>query len=349
MKFDILILVWLFVSAKSETAEYYIASSTSCAVEPCLTLSQFATNSSNHLDDNSNIVLVFQPGSHKLDLEIRFRTIDHVSLLSNGSDQHEPLSVSIKCRWPARIAFDAVKEIHIKGLTFTGCYTHYFISTSQLTIESCGFHNHTGSTLQIIDSTVKIIGTSFTSNSFGTFHYGYVSPVFKNKWVGGAITLTWTNITITDSVFVDNHAEIGGAVFGDYFSNVSFFNVTFEANSANCSSRCNGGALYSEGGSNVTVFGSKFISNIAAYGAVFAHTSTTLSVDQSFFAHNVAENGGAIFVWNYYRSDKGNLSITESSFVNNTASNGAVLKSFNFACTILYSNFDKNRAGKTEE
>ena len=346
MKIDILILVWLFVSAKSQTAEYYIiASSAFCPTKSCLTLSQFTTNSSNYLDVNSNVVLVLQPGSHKLDLEIRFQNLDHIGLLSNGSDQNEPTSVTINCRWPARFGFGAVEKVHIRGLAFIECYTHYFALASQLTIESCRFQNHTGSALQITDSTVKITGTSFISNSFGTFHYGYVSPVFKNKWVGGAIMTTWTNVTINDSVFVDNHAEIGGAVFGEYFSNISFFNVTFEANNANCSSRCNGGALYSEGGSNVTVFGSKFISNVAAYGGVFAHTSTTLSIDQSFFAHNLAENGGAIFVWNYYRSDKGNLSITESSFVNNTASNGAVLKSFNFACPILHSYFDENHAG----
>ena len=182
MKFDILILLWFFVSARSKSAEYYIASSTSCPMESCLTLSQFATNSSNHLDVNSSIVLLLQPGSHKLDLEIRFQTLDHVSLLSNGSDLNELSSVAIiNCRWPARIAFGAVKEIHIRGLQFRGCYTHNFISASQLTIESCRFQNHTGSALDIMDSTMKVIGTSFISNSFGTFSYGYASPVFKNK------------------------------------------------------------------------------------------------------------------------------------------------------------------------
>ena len=353
MKFDILTLVFLCagtgIKLACSSAVYHIASSTACPVEPCLTLSQIAADPgliSNHSDVDSDVTFLLQPGSHKLDRELAFQNFDHIGILSNDSDHSYPgpLSAIINCKWPARLEFAKVNKIDLTRVTFTGCYTEFFGFVKQLTITSCTFQNHTGSALQIQDSTVKIIETSFDSNSFGTFHYGYVSPVFRNKWVGGAITTTSSNITIINSAFVDNHAEIGGAIFGEYFSNISSINVTFEGNIANCSSRCNGGALYSEGGCNVTVVGSTFVGNVAAYGGVFAHTLTTISIHQSYFSHNEAENGGVIFVWNYYRSVKGIMSISESTFINNIAANGAVLKSLNFACTISHSYFDKNYA-----
>ena len=315
---------------------------TPCPAEPCLTLTQFAANSSNHLHDDT--VLLLQPGHYRLDPEIAIQNVNHFAMLSNNSETST--STTIHCRWSARLAMAAVQSIHLKGLNFVGCYTHYIALINQFTVEDCSFHNHTGSALQVMDSTVYITGTSFTSNSFGSFHYGYISPVFKKKWVGGAISMTWCNITITESTLTDNHAEIGGAIYGDYYSNISIVNVTFEGNRANCSSVCNGGALYSEGGCHVTVVGSSFVGNVAAYGSVFAHTTTTLSIRQSLFKNNEAENGGVIFLWNDYRAEKGKLTVSESTFTNNSASNGGVLKSYNFMCSISHSHFENNSAKK---
>ena len=64
------------------------SSSIKCPIEPCLTLSQFAQNSSDLL--TSNTTLIFLVGNHTLDIELYISHVSIFSMLTNstGEDAH---------------------------------------------------------------------------------------------------------------------------------------------------------------------------------------------------------------------------------------------------------------------
>ena len=66
----IVMIVMLNISYSSaDRRTFYIipSSDVPCPVDPCLTLSQFAQNSSSLLSHTSNVTLVFLNGNHKLE------------------------------------------------------------------------------------------------------------------------------------------------------------------------------------------------------------------------------------------------------------------------------------------
>jgi hypothetical protein len=61
---------------------YYITPSLSvdCPGDPCLTLPQFAANSTNYLGNETNVSLSFLPGNHSLDGELSLSNADNFSM-----------------------------------------------------------------------------------------------------------------------------------------------------------------------------------------------------------------------------------------------------------------------------
>lgn len=108
----LLLMVFGFVT--SEEYMYSITPSPSdpCTTEHCLTLSQFAANSSNYLANDTT--LIFAPGNHSLDSELIIENAHSLSMFSEpGSSQTHPVIV---CSQHAR--FDLNDQCH-------GCYCEW--------------------------------------------------------------------------------------------------------------------------------------------------------------------------------------------------------------------------------
>ena len=187
--------------------------------------------------------------------------------------------------------------------------------------------------------TIDALGKSgiFNANSALTLD----NIVFKNgkltgAWYGGGAINTDGSLIITNSIFKDNSAYYGGAIYSS--KNVSVKNCTFINNKAEGSGvqQCKGGAIHSN--SKVEVDNSTFIGNYAHDygGAIYADTVHTNS--KSYFINNVAadNDGGAIYTQSVY--------IVETVFDGNSAcrSGGAIFNTNGI--TAKNSTFRNNKA-----
>ena len=104
--------------AASNLEVYYIKTNLHrCGtMHPCLTLSQFAANSSHSLHSNTTVILIFFPGAHHLSNNLM------VSNVKNFTMKSENLSITaqIKCK-KGYIYFSQLQSIHITSLEFIGC------------------------------------------------------------------------------------------------------------------------------------------------------------------------------------------------------------------------------------
>ena len=153
------------------------------------------------------------------------------------------------------------------------------------------------------NGTLIIINSKFINNTAnGTEGLDYV---------GGGAIYNWANLNITSSKFINNNAWDGGAIYN--WANLNITSSEFSNNNV----LYDGGAIYNWMG-NITITGSKFISNNASNDSI--------------------SDGGAIF------NNKGNITITNSNFTNNTAANTAGTIYNNGNITITNSNFTNNTA-----
>ncbi|KZX17093.1 right-handed parallel beta-helix repeat-containing protein [Methanobrevibacter filiformis] len=190
------------------------------------------------------------------------------------------------------------------------------------------------------------------------------------------VALEGTNITVSDSIFLNNTESIsngasnltiknsyfeynrGAAITNDGGNNILIINNTFKncedsvinnAPSANNShpginitvkdsSFENSMRAIKNAGENFTVINSNFTNNNGDFGAAIYNTGKNLIVDNSIFKNNKADNGGAIC------QDNGTITIKNSKFINNIASNGGAILSEHGNLSIFDSQFEKNTA-----
>ena len=102
---------------------YYIRPSESlnvhCPGDPCLTLAEFATNSTSYLGNETNISLSFLPGILGLDRELSLSHADNFSMTINTGGNG---SVFVECgSQPGRFNISETTFATIRGLHFIGC------------------------------------------------------------------------------------------------------------------------------------------------------------------------------------------------------------------------------------
>jgi len=183
---------------------------------------------------------------------------------------------------------------------------------------------------------------------------------------GGAVYLWIASATFNSTRFVNTSGDVGGAVYANDNSVLTFEYCTFDATSAKSS----GGAIHSESTMLLSVRGCTFVAAAAGErggglwlgegallslaatsfkgasalsgGAVFAFRAKSLTMDSVHFSDNVATAaGGALFCQACDRLD-----LLKSSFSNNYAEIGAAIYGSNLVETWIIANtsFSNNTA-----
>ena len=271
-----------------------------CPSESCLTLSQFAQNTT--VEHKS---VVFLPGDHNLDTEIVVANISMVFMIPNSS------LVTIHCQNMTYFKFYKIKYLLIMGLNFIGCTNNKVISVNQCVIQNSVFLSQQnipgGTALDVILANTEIKNCSFVHN-FGSYRGPMkIADASVYAYIGGAVIANQSNITIMESRFEGNNAEIGGAIFATLGTIVKIKNSTFKKNTVTCLTVCVGGILYFESGfflagstmsqhrTNATITGSEISNN---FGLIMVAHNSSVSFTSTFFSNNsdLSMTGGVVEV-----------------------------------------------------
>ena len=289
-----------------------VSSIDSCpsAESSCITLNELAANTTTYLGNHSTVTVMFQPGNHYLtaNSDLTISSKESVSFLS---EKTAPVtSVYIHCSTTSLTTFIRIAHLYISGLQFKKCKNHHFNHIKRLILENCMFSNHTSTALHVANTNASIIESLFLFNSGGTCLRQF-DPSLNNSLcvkVGGAIVTTSARVVIHNTSFQGNSAEIGGALFGNFCSNIVVHNCSFTHNTA--------------------VMSNVYLNN-TGFGGVFGLMESSILIQQSTLAENKAGNeGGVVFaLWN--KNDQGStmctwISIEESLLdANDTTNSGA--------------------------
>ena len=115
----VVMIVMLNISYSSaDRRTFYITPSSNvpCPADPCLTLSQFAQNSSSLLSHASNATLVFLNGNHRLETNFSVSCINHLHMIMSVFSG-DTLTVT-SCQNQVSFHFENVTELWMKGLKF---------------------------------------------------------------------------------------------------------------------------------------------------------------------------------------------------------------------------------------
>ena len=273
---------------------YYIISSENelCQVDFCLTLSEFASNTSGYLYVNTT--LIFQPGYHILDSKFIVSTIQSLQLMKLALVQ----TPTIQCEPSATFSFIEIGVVHIKELKFVNCSSNLVRLVQTFLVLDAYFvgQENSSSALQIDKTRVVIERTSFIFYGKERSKQSVIWSPIPNFWSklsysGGALIVMHSTIIILESIFEHNSAETGGAIFCD-FSTITIVECTFKHNSAE-----KGGAIAFDY-STVQIMGSVFIENYMASQR-----------------NNSSCRGGALY---FETLNAHEVNIHNCSFINNT-------------------------------
>ena len=326
----------------------------------CLTLTQFALNTSYYLRDNTTLSL--QPGNHTLQSSLEVSNIDTFTMHHIGH-----LHSSIQCKGSNELMFENVQSIHISNLNFTSCFNTRVVCVNSFSLSNTSFHGSwlvtSGTGLELIDVNALLVNCLFTMFYYGIYRsvltFGYTYSYYNNsvehnivaqKWIGGAMVITHSNVTIANSHFVNNRAQLGGAIYAENESNINILDKTlFELNYAMHSDPnivAAGGALYAAHNCSVAIYDTYFTQNQVYFGyriggAVTVYKSALL-IERSTFTKNNAEYGGFAFLL------ESTAEIQESALDNSKAEElGGVLFLLNSNVTLKKSNASGNNAARS--
>ena len=292
-----ILAVFLCLELSGDCAEVVYISPTSCPVpsNPCLSLNGLAANTS-WLNHESNTTLIFSPGIHLLSIELSISSINNLSLFPQSLKESQS---TIVCQQNASFNYYNITHVLIRGLKFVGCESSVE-SVEEFVIETSTFHgqNDSGTALEVRQSNVSIINSSFVLNTVGSC---LTSPTelsdHSQFLVGGAIfAQNSSNITIVKSTFEKNRAEIGGAIFATFGSCIRIINSTFIDNLA---ARAINSTKQSHCHDDNALYGSYLSQNNVVVdtrftqGGAIALTLSSLFVNSSIFGNNGNIDGGA--------------------------------------------------------
>ena len=290
-----------------------------CSADSCLTLLQFAMNSTRYIDSNTTLIITGE--SHSLNVGLSVSNITSFFFLSVNNTNHNSIPV-ITCNKSANFSFTNISSIHFNGLKFNGCNDNRFESIDQLSIEYSKFLD-SKSPLTIIDSNAIIIGTYFLSN-LGSYKSDSVllqrlsenpDQPFEAS-IGGALIVKRSTISIDNCNFDRNTANYGGAIFSELNSSITISNSNFTDNHVigSNSGLCAGGALLIDKDGIIIVSNTIFVNNTSHLdGGMAAIINATLLVSHSSVNMSTANRyGGAVAAF-----EKSNLTLESTMLYDN--------------------------------
>ena len=342
----------------SASSEIYHISSTleSCPVdgEPCVTLSQFAANSSQYLQSNTTLVLL--EGSHTLDTQLTVEGIiafsiysgqnvicvhESVIYLRNISNVHLHSMIFIGCR----VEVQAVGNIFIQNIYFTGFDATFdgFI-VLQLSLTNANILNTQFLGIFVSSNITLDSGILHTSHSDVTIQ----GITLENCNANFGLAFCNSTVVISHSNFNENEVNgadieiwrplLGGVLYCDEYCTVTVTNSTFTYNNIRSLSERNyldngvvGGVIVMLSASSVEFKFCNFLNNTGTSsgylkgGAIHVNiysehvtSGATVYIHGCTFTNNSAFAGGAVFM----NCDETNLDVSDSIFIGNTAHGG---------------------------
>ena len=306
----------------------------------CLTLSQFAANSS-YIEMNTS--LLFLPGNHTLDRELLLAQVNNFSMTKDGVGNE---TIFVECsNHSGRFHISETTSVSINGLHFIGCGSNNVSQVNWLTITSSTFQGvQEGNTVLVLNevSVATIVRCSFLSNSLHLkINVSTINSVnefldyvyFQRSTPSGMLYMAFSNVSIISSKFMHNRADIGGALVA-HNSSLYLDRNTYSNNTANF-----GGVMVTFG-STVDMDNNTFINNVALYGAMVTYNDT-FSISSTTFNNNSADRYGGVMI----TLGDSSFIISNSTFSYNRAADGGVMHTFEeTSFTISTSTFTNNRA-----
>ena len=285
--------------AASETLYILPSPTDPCPAEHCFVLSLNATEIDNYMYPDSSTEMIFLPGLHVLNTIFSVRDINiSLTLMSSGFHLSEDRPF-ILCEQVANFAFANVTRVTISGIDLVNCSEYRIEFVPKFEVENSGFfniENIQGTALKLITTTVSITNSSFFYFTGSSNHEG--------SFIGGAMILTQSNVSIQNCQFEGNQAEFGGAIFANQGSNIIITDGLFLNNHVACADvdqLCIGGVLYLENNSTAVILQTMFGNNKAIYndtslqyiyssasGGVLGINGSIVSIEDSYFAYNWA-------------------------------------------------------------
>ncbi len=209
-----LFLVILFPLLPLPLASTYYVRPTSespCHHEDCLTLSEYASETSRYFNSD-NLTLVFLPGEHALNTSIDFQMFDSLTLLGDLSSIPN-ITSKIVCNETTALTLMNISKVEIKALAFVSCgiqgsfRNHYVIPLISWWWGS-GYERKV-QVSNVFPAISVLLIPNFHLISCHMEHNHL--PLFFNN----------SRAYLTDNKFVSNNGGIGGAV-ASYDSTVVF-------------------------------------------------------------------------------------------------------------------------------
>ena len=157
--FGLLTVLLILCSVNQATSEVYyitIQSTDLCATHTCLTLSQFAANSTHYL--HSNTTLVFPPGTHYLSkVNLTLSNVDNFVMKPKNS------TAQIKCTSYSHFHFNESQFIYITNLEMIGCGGNQANYVESFVMKDAKFEGdeNSGTALEMIETTAEIVNSTF--------------------------------------------------------------------------------------------------------------------------------------------------------------------------------------------
>ena len=284
----------------------------------CLTLSQFAANSSHNETD---ISLLFLPGNHTLSRELLLAHGHNFSMSKYEKDNER---VFVQCiSQLGRFNISEATSVSIKCLHFIGCGSNRVSQVIRLTIADSIFQDVEDNSTVLELNRVYIANIETSQFLFNTLEY----YIFTIKYYKGSY-----REDVLDYVY--HHRNRPSGVFYIVFSNVSIISSWFMYNKADI-----GGALVAHN-SSVQIDRSTLSYNTANSGGAMVTSASTIDIDNCTFIGNTVHNSGGVMVT---YNDK--FTIWNTSFIQNNAYFGGVMSTFgNSSVTMNNCNCTSNDA-----
>lgn len=350
----LMLTVVLFHVGLCDVYHIQASSNQTCPTKPCLTLSQFSTY--KLIRYVTNVTLVFLPGNHSLQSKLYIENLMMFSMVAfSGHFSSCKSEVAILCGSQGRFEIVGVNTVQVNCLKFNGCSKNKVKTVNQFTLEDSSFvgsQENIGTAIEVDESSANFVRSSFSYNKGNTkmidcivdLHGSIIIKVIT-VYCAGAIAIRHSVVTIEQSVFKGNSANIGGALYIESHSTVTVISSTFVENHSStldsvmysilfCGHEkfaASGGAIYADRATKITIFGSTFSRNKAAEygGALYVevddeYDSFTMVINECKFVDNMATgtsaDGGAIKIHSVYSANSVVIvNITDSKFVNNAA------------------------------